>query len=74
MFLNATAGLLTSLVNIYTAREGNWSIMALLTIIITSLSASGFLALVMIYKFGKLVKVKQEHDLELRAGFHRVIP
>ncbi|KAK5677002.1 hypothetical protein LTS12_029477, partial [Elasticomyces elasticus] len=54
--LNAAAGLLTSLVNIYTAREGNWSVMALLTIIITSLSASGFLALVVIYKFKKLVR------------------
>lgn len=48
--------------------------MALLTIIITSLSASGFLALVIIYKFGKLVKVKQEHDLESSASFHRVMP
>ena len=48
--------------------------MALLTIVITSLSASGFLALVIIYKFGKLVKVKQEHDLESSASFQRVMP
>lgn len=64
-FLNTTTRPLTSLVNIYAAREGNWSIMALLTIIITSLSTSGFLALVIIYKFGKLAKVKQILNWEL---------
>ena len=48
--------------------------MALLTIITTGLSASGFLALVIIYRCGKLVKIKQEHDFEVSAGFHRVMP
>lgn len=70
--LNATAGLLTSVVNIYTAKEGDWSIMALLATIVTGLSAAGFLALVIIYRFGRLVKVKQEHELEMSAGFHQV--
>ncbi|KAE8334762.1 hypothetical protein BDV26DRAFT_287303 [Aspergillus bertholletiae] len=72
--LSALAGLVTTLVNIYTAREGEWSIMALLTTIVTGLSASGSLTLLIIYRFGKLVKVKQEHEMETKAGFQRVSP
>ena len=72
--LNAVAGLLTILINLYTARDGNWSIMALLAIIAAGLSAACSLALVVIYKFGKLEKVKREHDLEVNAGFRRVSP
>ncbi|OQE56376.1 hypothetical protein PENNAL_c0417G07520, partial [Penicillium nalgiovense] len=34
---NAAAGLLTTLVNIYTSRSGHWSVMAIATIIVTAL-------------------------------------
>jgi hypothetical protein len=72
--LSSLAGLVTTLVNIYTAREGEWSIMALLTTIVTGLSASGSLILLIIYRFGKLVKIKEEHEMETKAGFQRVNP
>ncbi|KAL4888209.1 hypothetical protein BDV59DRAFT_211419 [Aspergillus ambiguus] len=73
-FLNGVAGLMTCIVNVYTARDGDWSIMALLTIITTGLAVSVFMGLLVIYKFGKLVKVKQEHELERNACFYRVTP
>ena len=67
--LNSLAGLLTTIVNIYTAKSGDWSIMALLTTIMTGLVLVISVALTIVYKFGKLQKVRQEHDLEIRAGF-----
>ncbi|CAI7615478.1 unnamed protein product [Penicillium pancosmium] len=59
--LNALAGLLTTIVNLYTAHGGDWSIMALLTVIASGLSVASSLALLIIYKFGKLERLKQEH-------------
>ncbi|KAJ5084787.1 hypothetical protein NUU61_009366 [Penicillium alfredii] len=59
--LNALAGLLTTFINIYTAHHGDWSIMALLTVIASGLSVASSSGLVIIYKFRKLEKVKQEH-------------
>ncbi|KAL3470217.1 hypothetical protein BJX99DRAFT_251382 [Aspergillus californicus] len=60
--LNTCAGLLTTLINIYTSREGNWLIMALLTVIATRLSAITSLGLTGFYKFWKLKIVQQEHE------------
>ncbi|PYH40989.1 uncharacterized protein BP01DRAFT_377369 [Aspergillus saccharolyticus JOP 1030-1] len=65
--LNATAGLITSFISIYTAKNGDWSIMALLSIIITGLSAVIYLALTLVYKFWKLQKVIEEHKRVTRA-------
>ncbi|KAJ5741591.1 hypothetical protein N7533_011000 [Penicillium manginii] len=59
--LNALAGLLTTIISLYTAHGGNWSIMALLTVIASGLSVASCLALLIIYKFGKLEKLRQEH-------------
>jgi hypothetical protein len=39
--MNAVAGLATTLINIYTARDGDWSIMALITTIITGATLVG---------------------------------
>ncbi|KAG2026544.1 hypothetical protein GB937_001324 [Aspergillus fischeri] len=38
IIMNAAAGLATTLINIYTARDGDWSIMALITTIITGVT------------------------------------
>ncbi|KAL4935806.1 hypothetical protein BDV06DRAFT_217144 [Aspergillus oleicola] len=72
--LNSLAGLLTTIVNIYTAKNGDWSIMALLTTIMTGLVLAILVALIIVYKFGKLQKVRQEHDLEIKAEFCKVSP
>ncbi|KAJ6016583.1 hypothetical protein N7540_011174 [Penicillium herquei] len=52
--LNATAGLLTTLINVYTSKGGGWSVMAIATMAVTGttlLVAATFLA---VYKFYKL--------------------
>lgn len=68
------AGLLTTLINIYTAKDGDWSVMALLAVIAAGLSTVCSLALIIIYRLGKLEKVKKEHELETNAGFRRMSP
>ncbi|KAL2795467.1 hypothetical protein BJX66DRAFT_350479 [Aspergillus keveii] len=66
------AGLLTTLVNIYTAKNGDWSIMAVLTTIITGLTFSVSVAFTTLFKFVKLERLRREHDLEIKAGFCQV--
>jgi hypothetical protein len=68
--LNALAGLLTTIINIYTAQNGEWSIMALLTVIASGLSVASSLGLFIIYKFGRLEKLKEEHQNEILQGYH----
>ncbi|KAF4207310.1 hypothetical protein CNMCM8927_003584 [Aspergillus lentulus] len=70
VLLNAIAGLLTTFVNVYTAQNGEWSIMAVLTVVVTGVSTAVSLSLTIIYKFGKLERVKREHEMEIKAGFH----
>ncbi|KAL1962035.1 hypothetical protein VTN77DRAFT_621 [Rasamsonia byssochlamydoides] len=66
--LNAAAGLLTTLINIYTAKDGDWSIMAVLTVAITAASALTCLILMVLFQFRKLAQVKEEHEREMRAA------
>lgn len=61
--LNAAAGFLTSLINIYTAKDGDWSIMAVLTVGTTAASALACLVLMTLF-FMKLERVKEEHEEE----------
>jgi hypothetical protein len=56
--LNATARLLTTLVNIYTIKRDDWSIMALITMIITGLSLVISLVMACFYKFWKINIIK----------------
>jgi NADH:ubiquinone oxidoreductase subunit K len=60
--LNALAGFLTTIVSLYTAHDGDWSIMVLLTVIASGLSIACSLILIYFYKFDKLQRLKQEHD------------
>jgi hypothetical protein len=46
--------------------------MAVVTVIVTGMSTAVSLGLTVIYKFGKLERVKREHEMELKAGFHMV--
>ncbi|KAL4947081.1 hypothetical protein BDW69DRAFT_199917 [Aspergillus filifer] len=74
MLLNTAAGLLTSLVNIYTAKDGCWSVMALLTVIVSGVLALLSTALMVFYKFWKLRIVMEDHERETRAGICNVVP
>lgn len=71
--LNALAGLLSTIISLYTAHDGDWSIMALLTVIASGLSVASASGLLIIYKFGKLERLKQEHILIVSCG-GRTIP
>ena len=57
--MNAAAGLLTTMVNIYTARGGDWSVMALTTAIITGVTLATAGVLVMIYRLIKMATLKE---------------
>ncbi|KAL2801547.1 hypothetical protein BJX63DRAFT_417150 [Aspergillus granulosus] len=65
--MNAAAGLATTLINIYTAKSGNWSIMAVITTVMTGTSFLCSSLLVIWYKFFKLKRVEEEHEAEMRA-------
>lgn len=68
--LNSSAGLLTTMISLYTGHGGDWSIMALLTVIASGLSVASSSILLIIYKFIKLEKVKQQHDQLQSARDH----
>ncbi|KAJ5951035.1 uncharacterized protein N7479_009448, partial [Penicillium vulpinum] len=69
---NTLAGLLITIVNIYTAKDGDWSIIALLTFVASSLSVASSAFLIYIYKFRKLKMVIEEHHREIEAQINRV--
>ncbi|GFG16466.1 conserved hypothetical protein [Aspergillus lentulus] len=70
--LNTAAGLLTTLINIYTAKNKYWSIMALLTVAVSGVLAASSAGLTVVYKFWKLRIVEEEHAREIRAGIRKV--
>ncbi|KAL2801857.1 hypothetical protein BJX63DRAFT_441766 [Aspergillus granulosus] len=72
--LNTAAGLLTSFINIYTAKGGDWSVMALLTVIVSGVLAASSAGLLVFYKFWKLRIVETDHERETRAGICQVYP
>jgi hypothetical protein len=66
--MNAAAGLVTTLINIYTARDGDWSIMALITTIITGVTLVAACSLTIVFKFIKLQEVQEDHRREVYLG------
>jgi hypothetical protein len=46
--------MLTSLINIYTAKGGDWSVMALLAVIVSGVLVVSSTGLILVYKFWKL--------------------
>lgn len=63
--MNSVAGLITTLVNVYTAQEGVWSVTAKITAIVTGscVGVAGFLFLC--YNFWALRRVRNIHEREL---------
>jgi hypothetical protein len=49
-------------VNVYTAKKGDWSIMALLTVTVTAFTAVASLVTIAWYRFWVLARIKREHD------------
>lgn len=63
--LNSVAGLLTTVVNVYTAQKGIWSITAKITAIVTGSCVGVAGGLFALYNFWVLQKVRQKHERSL---------
>ena len=59
--LNAVVGVLNTLINVYTAKDGEWSVPAITTVIVTSICAGTSLVLFLVYNW-LLYQVKKDHD------------
>ncbi|KAJ5946399.1 hypothetical protein N7454_003238 [Penicillium verhagenii] len=68
--LNAFAGLVTTLISLYTSHQGDWSIMVLLTVIASTSSMTASLVLLIIYRFVKLRMLKEEHNRIIQYTNH----
>ncbi|KAH6704311.1 hypothetical protein BKA61DRAFT_437488, partial [Leptodontidium sp. MPI-SDFR-AT-0119] len=60
--LNSLAGLITTIVNVYTARNKYWSRTAIITATVMGTCASILMVSFYIYNFRKLEDVRKEHD------------
>lgn len=60
--MNSVAGLLTTVVNVYTAQKGVWSITAKITAIVTGSCVGVAGGLFALYNFWVLQRVRQTHD------------
>ncbi|KAI3092908.1 hypothetical protein CBS147333_10173 [Penicillium roqueforti] len=65
--LNAAAGLLTTVINVCTSQDGDWSVMAIVTTTVTGATLSACSALLAIYKFYKLEKIIREDEYIRRS-------
>lgn len=63
--MNSVAGLITTLVNVYTAQEGVWSVTAKITAIVTGSCVGGAGFLFACYNFWALRRIRKLHDREL---------
>jgi len=58
----ATIGLSTTLINVYTARDGRWSVVAIVTAAVTGGIFGISLGLCLLYDFVYLERVKMAHQ------------
>jgi len=65
--LHSVAGLLTTLINVYTAQSGNWSVTARITAIVTGICTGVTLGLFLVYSAWLLDGVKRDHELQVNA-------
>jgi hypothetical protein len=60
------------MISLYTGYRGNWLIMALLAVIVSGVSVASSSALLIIYKFVRLEKVKQEYN-QIISAYYRFV-
>jgi hypothetical protein len=65
--LNAAAGLLTTVINVYTSQSGDWSVMAIVTTAVTGATLSVCSGLLAVYRFYKLEQVIKEDEYFRRS-------
>jgi hypothetical protein len=71
--LHSAAGFVTTIVNVYTARSGFWSVTAIVTSTVTGTCTAITIALLLVYDIWKLTAIKKEHkrlkeEAEYREG------
>ena len=64
-FMHAILGFANTLINVYTAQGGNWSVTARSTGIVTGCFAVICLSFYIVYNYWLLGKVKSRHEGEL---------
>ncbi|KAF2107131.1 hypothetical protein BDV96DRAFT_506716 [Lophiotrema nucula] len=64
--MNSIAGLISTIVNVYTAQEGQYSITAKATIVVTAACSVVTLILLLLFNFILLARVKRKHERETR--------
>ncbi len=70
--LNSLTGIISTLINVYTARSGFWSVTAIITAAVTGSSTSFMLVLYLIYDLWKLNKVKKDHKSAIEEERRRI--
>ncbi|CAG8893548.1 unnamed protein product [Penicillium nalgiovense] len=60
--LHAAAGLLTTVINVCTSQGGDWSVMAIITTAVTGATLLSCSALLALYKFYKLERIRKEDE------------
>lgn len=66
--LNALAGLISTLTNIFSQHGGSWSVSAKIAVVVESVTLVFYLALFILYNNWLLEKVKEQHARELDGG------
>ncbi|KAH7076259.1 hypothetical protein FB567DRAFT_156858 [Paraphoma chrysanthemicola] len=66
--LNSIAGLISTIVNIYSAQDGQYSVTAKITVIVTSACSVVAAALFLLYNTVMLKLVKRRHEREVREA------
>jgi len=69
--MNSAAGLISTVVNIYSDQGGTMSITAKVTLCVTGGLTGIFLILFVLYNFWALKRVKSLHDRQLRLDMER---
>lgn len=69
--MNSIAGLISTLVNIYSAQDGQYSVTAKATIVVTAVSSVVAAALFLLYNSVMLMLVKRKHEKETKAEMKR---
>ncbi len=67
--LNSLAGLISTLINVYSQQGGAWSVTAKVTAIVTGSVMVITGSLFAIYNFGILARVKKRHGREMEAEY-----
>ncbi|CAG7941325.1 unnamed protein product [Penicillium salamii] len=71
--LHAAAGLLTTVINVCTSQGGDWSVMAIITTVVTGATLLICSALLALYNFSKLERIRKE-DEDIRRSRASIAP